>query len=149
MKARTFMLTTDEAKANALAFLAKMAVDGKTEAVFRNASKSKTAEQLGAIFGLWEKELSAKHGHSIKKVNEWLKDSFLARIYVTEPANEMQAQWVELLAVYQMNGEQEKLERHSKRISLAWATMKQTKEYMDAIESHFQDIGQPLTPSRS
>lgn len=145
MKQETFTLSHDEAKGNVLARIAKIPTDGKTEVIIRDARIGKTMEQLGAIFGLWEKELSEKHGHSIKKVHEWLKDNFLARIYVTEPLGDAQEQWVELLAVYQMAGKQEKLERHAKRISLAWATLKQTKQFMDDIEAHFQDIGQPLT----
>ena len=146
MKAKSFTLAHDEAKGRCLAFISTLPVDGSLDVIIRNASECKTAQQLGAIFGLWEKELSEKHGHSIKKVHEWIKDKFLARIYITEPANELQEQWVELLAVYQMSGEHDKLERHAKRISLAWATLKQTKQFMDEIEAHFQDIGEPLTP---
>ena len=105
-------------------------------------------QQLKGIFGCWEDYLSKTWGRSIKEIHSWLKAKFLARIYITDnmedPVNDQQAQWVELLAVYQQNGDQEKLERHAKRISLSWATMPQTKRFMNDFEAHFIDIGQPL-----
>jgi len=141
---KTFTLSTDVAKGNALAHIATLKADGTMEVVIRKAQEGKTRQQLGAIFGCWEKYLSETWGHSIDEVHSWLKARFLARIYITEPMNEAQEQWVELVAIYQESGDKEKLERHSKRISLGWATLKQTKNFMDDISAHFQSIGQPL-----
>ena len=69
-----------------------------------------------------------------------LKAKFLARIYVTEPKTLEQENWCELLAIYQETQQQDKLIKHAKRISLSWATLKQMKEYMNAIENHYQAI---------
>lgn len=150
MKQRIFNICTDEAKGNALAYLSQIKIDAKMEVVVRNAQESKTASQLGGLFGAWVTSLSKDYGHSEDKVHQWLKAKFLARIYVTDNAetsvNDLQAQWVELMAVYQMAGKHDTLERHAKRISLKWANMKQLKRFMTAIEEHFIDIGQPLEP---
>ena len=145
MKMRIFPLDNDVGKGRALAYLAEMIADGSTEACFRNASESKTLRQLGAIFGVWEMELSTRHSSSGEKVHAWLKAAFLARIYWSEPKNKEQAQWVELCAMYQQAGEIAKLEKHAKRISLKWATLDQTKQFMNDIEAHYQDIGEPVT----
>jgi len=144
MKAKTFTMSHETAKEGCLHYVSMLPTDGSVEVIIRNASEGKTMQQLGALFGVWEKHLSEKHGHSIDKVHSWIKARFLARIYVTEPVNELQEQWVELLAVYQQAGLHDKLEKHAKRIRLAWASLKQTKTMMNELDAHFQDIGQPL-----
>lgn len=148
MKAKLFTLAHDQAKGNCLAFIATLPTDGSVDVTIRNASEGKTMRQLGGLFAVWIKEIAELYTMSEAKAHEELKNKFLARIYIRDnmetTVNDNQAQWVELLAIYQMKGEQEKLERHAKRISLSWSTMKQMKEFMDNIESHFQDIGKPL-----
>ena len=57
-----------------------------------------------------------------------------------EPKTPEQEAWCELLAIYQESGQQDKLKKHAKRISLSWSTMKQMKAYMEAIENHYQAI---------
>ena len=140
---KNFVLINDQIARNAAEYLAGLPTDGTMEVSFHEVKKDKTMKQLGALFGLWIKYL-ASQGESEAVIHEELKNGFLARIYITDPQNEAQEQWVELLAIYQESGDQDKLEKHIKRISLGWATLPQMKEYMAVIEQHYQAIGQPL-----
>lgn len=140
---QTFVLINDHVAGNAAEYLAGLPRDGSMEVICREISKDKTLKQLAAIFGLWIKYLASK-GESEAVIHDFLKARFLARIYITDPQNDAQEAWVELLAVYQESGDQAKLERHAKRISLSWSSIAQTKEYMRAIEQHYQAIGEPL-----
>ena len=144
MKAKVFTLSHDKAKGNALAFISTQPTDGTVEVLIRNASEGKTLQQIRAIRGVVEREIAETYGHSIDETHDWIKDRFLARIYCTEPLDEAQEQWVELLAIYQESGDSEKLERHAKRISMKWMKLKQAKQMMDDVFAHFQSIGQPL-----
>jgi len=118
-------------------------LDGTYEVIVRKIAIAKTMAQLGGLFGCWIKYL-AENGESEEYLHRMLKARFLARIYITEPQTALQEQWVELLAIYQESGQQDKLERHAKRISLSWATLDQMKKYMNAVEVHYQAIGEPL-----
>lgn len=111
-----------------------------------SVASSKTMAQLGGTFGIWIKEISEATGESQRKIHSDLKDKFLARIYISNPIGDEQEQWVELLFQYQETGQQEKLEKHAKRISLSWAKVHQMSDYMDAIFSHYADNGIFLTP---
>lgn len=145
MKAQTFRLINEQVAANAVGAILDCAHDGSIEVVIRNAKESKTLQQLGALFGLWIKEISDQMGRDEDYIHRMLKARYLARIYVTEPIGEAQEQWVELLAVYQQNQQQERLERHAKRISLSWCTIDQMREYLDAIQNGMADNGILLT----
>jgi len=146
MKARKFRLISREVMTNCVDFIARQAYDGTVEVVVRNASESKTLQQLGALFAVYVKYIANEINQDGDEdyVHRMLKAKFLARIYVSSPQTPEQENWVELLAVYQMDNEQEKLMRHAKRISLSWATLSQTKEYMDSIAAHFLNEGHPL-----
>lgn len=111
-----------------------------------SVASSKRMAQLGGMFGVWVKEIAEYEGESEKVVHERLKDWFLARIYISNPIGPEQEQWVELLAHYQETGQQEKLERHAKRISLSWARVHQMSDYMDAIWKHYTAEGCYLSP---
>jgi len=140
---QTFCLWSPEVKTHLFNFLHPIPVDGTFEVIVRNISQDKTLKQLGALFGLWVKYEAARQGESEDEIHRSWKNKFLARIYCIEPANNDQESWVELLAVYQ-GGESEKFKKHAERISLSWATLDQTKEYMNQIENHYQAIGFPL-----
>jgi len=146
MKARKFTLISREVMANCVDFIARQKWDASVEVIVRNAQESKTLSQLGGLFGSWVKYIANEINQdgNQKYVERMLKANFLARIYVTEPLTPEQENWVELLAVYQMSNEQEKLMKHAKRISLSWATMAQMKTYMDEIEAYYQGEGHPL-----
>jgi len=118
-------------------------LNGTYEVILRKIAVAKTLAQLGGLFGCWIKHL-AEQGESEDYLHRMLKAKFLARIYVTSPQTPLQEQWVELLAIYQETRQHDKLEQHAKRISLSWATLNQMKAYMNAIESHYQSIGEPL-----
>ena len=146
MKQRKFVLSHDDAKGNALAFLAKIPCDGSVEAIFRNARVSKTMEQLGGLFGNWIKYLSNELGDDEDYLHKMLKAKFLARIYISEPSGDLQEMWVERLADIQEKGDNEALLKHAKRISLSWATIEQMKAYMDAVNNYYASNGYPLPP---
>ena len=84
-------------------------------------------------------------GESERYVHAKWKAWFLARIYFIEPKSTEQEMWVDHFVVLKEINSIEKFERHSKRISLSWANLEQTKQYMRAIEEHYQDEGLPLT----
>ena len=129
---------------NAERFLWECPIDGTWEIIFREVEHEKTLKQLGALFGLWVTYLSNKDGESVDYIHRMLKAKFLARIYITEPKTPEQEAWTELLAIYQGTNRNKTLLKHAKRISLSWATLPQMKEYMQAIEQHYQSIGEPL-----
>ena len=139
-----FLLINQDVADNAETYLWDIPVDGTYEIIFREVEKDKTLKQLGALFGLWSTYLSKKDGESVDYIHRMLKAKFLARIYITDPKTPEQEAWVELLAVYQVTKRNELVLKHAKRISLSWATLPQMKEYMNAIEEHYQSIGQPL-----
>lgn len=139
-----FVLHNQQIADNAETFLWSLPLDGTWEILYRHVERDKTLKQLGALFGLWVKYLANKDGESEHRIHKRLKAGFLARIYITEPLTPEQEAWVELLAIYQETGDQEKLIRHAKRISLSWAKLKQMKMYMEAIEQHYQAEGIPL-----
>jgi len=141
---KVFILLNPDICRNAGDYLSKLPPNGEYEVVFRKISANKTLKQLGALFGNWVKYIADNYGESQDLVHRRLKAKFMARIYITEPLTPEQESWVELLAIYQMAGDQEKLLKHARRISLKWARLPQMKEYMNAIESHYQAIGEPL-----
>lgn len=128
----------------ALQQLSKTPLGEGYECVIRKSRKSKTLQQLSAIFGVWEKYISEQTGESIADIHAYLKDTFLARIYITDPQGAAQEQWVDLLAAYQEKGLTKKVEEHAKRISLSWATVRQTSEFMNEVEQHYMTAGMPL-----
>jgi hypothetical protein len=109
--------------------------------IVANVASSKTMAQLGGLFAAWIPEISQFEGEGEPKVHADLKAKFLARIYIANPIGDEQNQWVELTAIYQQRGEQAKLEKHAKRISLSWARVGQMRQYMDAIHNHYASVG--------
>lgn len=145
MKQEVLHLFDEEDVLLAHARLDDVPVDGKTELVFRNATISKTLKQLGGLFGNWIAFLSKNvHNESEDHIHRMLKARFLARIYIRMPVGDAQEQWVELLYFYQSNQMQVALEKHAKRISLSWATLAQTSEFMENIKNHYISEGHPL-----
>lgn len=141
---QVYLLINQDVSDNAERFLWECPTDGTWEVIFREVEHEKTLKQLGALFGLWATYIANRDGESVDYVHRMLKARFLARIYVMGPKTPEQEAWVELLAVYQEANQQDKLLKHAKRISLAWSTLPQMKEYMNSIEQHYQSIGEPL-----
>ena len=141
---RVFNLINGDVVNNCIEHIKTLPVDGTLQVEIKHLARAKTLAQLGGLFGAWIKYLSNKLGESEDYLHRMLKAKFLARIYVTDPQGPDQEQWVELLCIYQTNGETEKLNRHAKRISLSWATIDQMREYMNAIEHHYMANGMPL-----
>jgi len=146
MKSKKFVLISHDVMCNCVDYIARQKLDGKVEVIIRNAQTGKTLSQLGGIFGSWVKYIADEINQdgNTDYVERMLKARFLARIYVEETLTPEQESWVELLAVYQMANEQDKLIKHAKRISLSWSTLSQTKRYMNAIEEYYQGVGHPL-----
>ena len=144
MDKQVFVLVDSQRLMNTKAYMNELPLDGSYEVIIRAIGKDKTLKQLGALFAVWIKYLSNELAESEDYIHRMLKAKFLARIYIIEPLTSDQEQWVELLAIYQEAGETEKLLRHAKRISLSWAKLPQMKEYMAAVENHYQAEGLPL-----
>ena len=143
MEAKTFVLHSQEIASNCIKAVKCCDVVGNWEVVIRKVSKDKTLKQLGALFGLWVTEEASRMGESPVYVHSKWKAWFLARIYFIEPHGDIQAMWVDHFSILK-DGDREAFERHSKRISLSWATLKQMSAYMKAIEEHYQAEGMPL-----
>lgn len=143
METLIFVLHSDNIKKNAYTALHPLPVDGSCEIIMRDVSKDKTRKQLGALFGLWVEYEAARSGESEDEIHHEWKRKFLARIYIIEPVNSEQEQWIELFAIYQ-GGNTQKFDKHVTRLSLSWANLKQTSTYMKKIEQHYQAIGMPL-----
>jgi len=144
LKSKKFTLVSREVMCNCVDYIVHQEQDGKVEVIIRKAQTGKTLAQLGGLIGRWERYISENESISLAEVHDMLKAKFLARIYITEPLNELQEMWVDLVAIYQQTGQHDKLKIHAKKISLSWSTLAQVKQMMDDIEAHYQSIGRPL-----
>lgn len=130
--------------------LDQMPMDGSVEFVLRNAQRARTLQQLGALFGVWIKELLEQcEGWDERQMHRWLKEQHLVNIYANEPVGDWQEQWAELYWFYmsmcdpQMTMSENdrkhyvtKLAIHIQRISIAdvtGITHQQMGEYMDKV----------------
>lgn len=120
-------------------------VNGEYEIIISKVSSDKTLKQLGALFGLWVKEESNRMGESEQYVHAKWKAWFLARIYFIEQKTTEQEMWVEYFYELKKNNNVKLFEKHARRISLSWASLSQTSNYMKAIEEHYQSEEIPLT----
>lgn len=111
-----------------------------------NKASSKRMAQLGGMFGVWIKEISQETGESQNDIHARLKKDFLMPVYFANPVGNDQDTWVELAAHYQTIGDQEKLVRHLKRISLVWARVTQMSDYMNAVWEECTSNGIFLSP---
>tara|TARA_R110000851_G_scaffold247738_1_gene400225 strand:+ start:168 stop:653 length:486 start_codon:yes stop_codon:yes gene_type:complete len=141
-QAKTFILLNEQIKANSTAHQDSLP-DGLWQCTYSLIRKDKTLKQLGGVFGVWVKYLSSDD-ESEAYIHDMLKAKFLGRIYRVSPANDSQHNWLDALAFHQMNGDMHNLKKTADRISLSWATLQQTKEYMKVVEQHYQSIGEPL-----
>ncbi|MBL4759623.1 MAG: hypothetical protein JKY80_02050 [Mariprofundaceae bacterium] len=149
MKTRNFTITKDNMSdviPRIGEHLRSLELEKPVEVIVRDSKVGKTMAQLAGLFGNWVRYIADEIHQSGDKdgVEAELKARFLARIYIEEPLTPEQEMWVDLLAVYQISNEQEKLENHAKKIRLRWATLKQTKKYMDDIEVAYIAEGNPL-----
>lgn len=145
LKKQRFVLWSNEIASSAIKAIKYRDTNGDWEVTISPVEKDKTIKQLGALFGLWIKEESQRMGESEQYVHAKWKAGFLARIYFIEPKGAIQEMWVDHFVVMKEVNNTEKFEQHSRRISLSWANLEQTKQYMAAIEEHYQAEGLPLT----
>jgi hypothetical protein len=115
------------------------------EIVIREITSHKSQKQLDGIFGCWVQTI-VDLGHSQSAVHARWKREFLEGIYIADPVNDEQEMWVYLHYQFQLDQDFERLEINRSRISLKWANLSQTKEYMNLIESHYQNTDYPLPP---
>ncbi len=142
---KTYVIWSGEILDNCIADLKCRGVDGQYEVKISKVSSNKTIKQLGALFGLWVKEECSRMGESEKYVHAKWKAWFLARIYFIEQKSVEQEMWVDYFIILKESNDHEQFEKHSKRISLSWATLKQMSEYMKSIEEHYMAEGMPLS----
>ena len=150
-KPKVYQLSHNIALRDCITHIRDCGLNGEYEVIVRKIKQGKTLSQLGGLFGAWIDYLSGEIGESVDYLHRELKSKFLTRIYINDHLDseakaypsEIDA-WVELLEVYHLSGNTLKFAEHSKRISLSWATLDQTKKYMKAIEQHYQSVGMPL-----
>lgn len=114
---------------------------GRYEVVIRNATQSKTLQQLGGLFGVWLNVLSNETGNDEDYLHRMLKAKFLCPIYLHSPHNDRQLEWAEALVTYKLNEDFDKYDRQAKRLSLSWASKGQYSEYMKKIEVFYINQG--------
>lgn len=122
-----------------------MPLDSTVEVVFRNAQVSKTMAQLGALFGLWFDEIQEQRGIDKDEIHKTMKAKFLCRIYATNPMNDRQQEWSELLIKYQEEHDYDGVSRQGARVSLSWITKEQMKSYMTDVYAYWVNNGTPLS----
>jgi hypothetical protein len=143
MSNATFTTNTPQEKGAAINHIRDLGAG--FEIIAREITAHKTQKQLGGIFSAWVKSI-VDLGYSQPAVHALWKREFLEGIYIADPVNDQQAIWVELNYQYQEQQDFERLEINRSRISLSWANLSQTKEYMNLIESHYQGTDYPLPP---
>jgi len=121
--------------------LVNLDLHGKYEVCIRNETAGKTLRQLRGTFGHILKQVSDQTGEDVDYLHRKMKSKFLSHIYVEDPIGSFQEQWCELLAIYMDSGEQDKFERHAKRISLEWVTKSQMKRYMEEVINYWRNNG--------
>jgi len=148
---KTYCLSHSPALKNCIETIQKIGINKDIEVIVRSIKTKKTLAQLRGLFGVWVVHLSSELAQSQDYVHRMLKAKFLARIYAIDyydiNAKTYQSEidsWIELLTHYQETKNTEKLAIHAKRISLKWTNLDQMKRYMAAVESHYQDNGNPL-----
>lgn len=111
------------------------------------ADKDKTLRQLGGLFGVWISHLEDQTGFDATWMHVYLKKKFLFHIYFQDPKTIIQQMWVDGVVLYRKlysieptEENENLLNNHKSRISLSWATCKQTRAYMEAIDRHFTQI---------
>ena len=151
MKQKIFVLIDSYILKNAENYGRTVPLDGSIECVYRNAKVSKTLAQLGVLFGLWIKELQHQQGAdgwSADRWHMWLKHRMLLPIIQERqegPNADRQAEWFELLEIHLERGNQEGIQRQVNRLSLAWASIGQMKEYLDKVWEWAIDAGFALS----
>lgn len=141
MKAYKRILDSNDDVRKLITVLSNIPCNGKVEVLIRNTSVGKTMNQLGMLFGVWEIIIANFMGEDKDTVHKMLKGMFLERIYIVDPRTPEQEMWVDLRFFYQEKNQQEKLEKHRKRISLAWANLKQMRTFMDDINQYAIGLG--------
>jgi len=141
---RTFVLAHQQAKARCLACISAIEPDGRVEVVVRLAKQSKTMRQLGAYYGVWLPYISQETGMTEAEVHKELKANFLSKVFLGGPLNDIQEMWVERYCQLRDAGDWKGMAIHRARLSLGWATMRQTSRYMDMVSSYFISVGKPL-----
>ena len=147
MKQKAIRLTGSEQANYAAQYLRQMPIDSSVEVVFRNANVSKTLAQLGTLFGLWLREIEEQTGAgwTVDRLHRHLKHKFLVNIYMADKRAGNQEQWAEHLELLLEKGEQDKIQKHIKRISLAWITKEQHSQYLRLVWNWAIDQGFNLT----
>ena len=147
MKQQIVRLTGDYEQHRAFQALGSAPLDGSRELVIRDASVSKSQAQLGALFGLWMRELEDQTGHSTAELHATCKDLFLVDLILAEPMSDIQELWAENYASYQ-HTDPARAQRCRAMVSISdrWGmTKEQMKQYMDSVWAHFTSKGFSLT----
>jgi hypothetical protein len=150
-KARVYKLSHNEALKNCMTDIRECGLNAEYEVIVRPIKSQKTLAMLGAIFGVWMEYLEQQTGHTQDYYHRFWKSKFLSKIYAADHTDDEAKsyikeidQWVELLLIYQETDLTEKFTEHSKRISLSWANLSQTKRYMNMIDAYYIDAEMPL-----
>ena len=122
--------------------------DGSLQVSIGPVHESRSIAQ-NALYWAWLSALSEDTGNTVDYLHERFKSTYLLRIYLADPENDRQKEWVALYDVIKEDGTPLMIKRALQTISTTWATVEQFKEYLNQIEQfcHDQDLHLPANPN--
>ena len=107
--------------------------DNTLQVVLRDATAKRELAQ-NALYWAWLTALESETGHTRNDLHEIFKHSHLIPIYVREPMNTDQQNWVDLYLDIKNTGDAALIGRCKVLVSSSWATIRQFAEYLKVIE---------------
>ena len=108
-------------------------LDGSKEVVIRDYKSKRSIEQ-NALYWRWLEALAEQTGYSIDELHDRFKRKYMLQIYLAEPVNKRQEDWVGLYDMIREDGTEQMIQRALDTISTTWASTEQFCKYMDRIE---------------
>ena len=145
---REYVVYTPLIKSNLMAEIAAIDPDSTKPMVveIKELTKAKTLAQLGALHGLWLKEISDQTGYSGEEIKTRCKRLFLTDIYLHQPVDQdAQGFWRDLYHYIKEHGSKAALDKHMNSTSLAWASAFQMREFMDRVCADYTSNGIALS----
>ena len=136
----TYILKTPEVLGNCLSAIAQAPVDGTVEvSIGRVKEKRRTAQN--ALYWVWMADLEKDQGDHRNVWHDFFRVRILSNIYLADPQNEVQRQWVRSYNVIaDMVNDAPTEEAHNALehvrllTSTTWASVEQFTEYLAQIE---------------
>ena len=140
MKEQVYTLTSPEVVGNCLSAIVQAPLDGTTQVhIGRVKEKRRTAQNN--TYWMWLEDLEKQQGDSREVWHDRLRRGYLSEIYLSDPQNRVQNEWVEaynrILQLMDDASAEQRIEAEIKisgLVSTTWATVEQFTEYLGAIQ---------------